>query len=393
MRREDSEQAVQVSRTVDAAPSDAPAKQGFRSLSSLERALTELRARSHLVDPCSLPMGEAAGRVLAAPIRSPAPVPAHATARRDGWAVAAGDVIGASSYSPVAVAVPRWVDAGQPMPAGTDAVLPPDAVIAQNGVAEIVTDVAPGEGTRRGGDDAAFEAILREAGERVRPSDVAVALAAGVEQALIREARVHMLSLPGPPALDASADLVARFAGAAGAVVGRTSLPSRDAPDIAQALRKAEADLVVILGGTGLGREDHAPAALAASGSLLAHGIAIRPGETCGCGVVGTTPAILVPGFVDSALAATLTLVLPCLDHLMGAAPRLPALAGPLTRKVSSVVGMTEIVLLRRVGEALDPLAAGDLTLSAIAGAEAWLAILPDNEGFAAGETVGAFLL
>jgi molybdopterin biosynthesis enzyme len=108
--------------------------------------------------------------------------------------------------------------------------------------------------------------------------------------------------------------------------------------------------------------------------------------------VVGATPAILVPGFIDAVLAAMLML-LPCLDHLMGAAPRLPCLAGPLTRKVSSAIGMSEIVLLRRVGEGLEPLAAGDLTLAAIAGADAWLAVPPDSEGYAAGETVGAFLL
>jgi molybdopterin molybdotransferase len=393
MRSEDSRQAVEVSRTVGAARSNPPGKQGFGSLWPIKSALAELRARSRLVEPRLLPIGEAAGRVLAEPMRSPAPVPAHPTALRDGWAVAAGDVVGASSYSPVVVAAPSWVEAGQPMPAGTDAVLPPDAVTAQNGLAEIVADVAPGEGTRRAGDDARSGTILREAGEWVRPSDIAVARVTGIEQVLVREARVHVLSVPGPPALDASTDLVARLAEGTGAVVERTRLPCRDASDVAGALSKAESDLVLIVGGTGLGRGNHAAAALAASGSLIAHGIALRPGETCGCGVVGTTPAILMSGFVDSALAATLTLVLPCLDHLMGAAPRLPSLAGPLTRKVSSAIGMAEIVLLRRVGDGLEPLAGGDLTLAAIAGADAWLAVPPDSEGYAGGETVAAFLL
>ncbi len=390
MRREDSEQAVQVSRTVGAAWSNPPQKQGFGALWPVERALGALRARSRLVDPRPLPIGEAAGRVLAEPMRSPAPVPARATATRDGWAVAATDVVGASSHSPVVLAAPPWVEAGQPMPAGTDAVLPPDGVTAQNDLAEIVADVAPGEGVRRAGEDVLSGAILREAGERVRPSDIAVALGAGIEQVSIRAARVHVVSLP---AVDISGDLVARLAEGAGALVGRTGLTSRQAGDIADALSKAETGLIVVIGGTGLGREDHGAEALAASGSLIAHGIALRPGETCGCGVAGTTPTILVPGRLDSALAATLALVLPCLDHLMGAAPRLPSVSGPLTRKVSSAVGMTEIVLLRRVGEGLEPVAAGDLTLAAIAGADAWLAVPPDSEGFAAGETIAAFLL
>jgi molybdopterin molybdotransferase len=360
----------------------------------VERALAELRARTRLVDPRSLPIEATARRVLVEPIRSLSSVPAQAIALRDGWAVAAGDVVGASSYSPVVVtAQPPWVEVGQAMPAGTDAVLPPDAVTAQDGFAEIVAEIAPGEGIRRAGEDAPSGATLREVGERVRSSDIAVALAAGIERIVVHEARVRILSLAGPAALDASGELVARFVAAAGAAAERVGVPSRDIEAIAGALSGAGPDLILLVGGTGLGHEDHAAEALAASGSLIAHGIALRPGETCGCGVVGTTPVILVPGRLQGALAAALTLALPCLDHLMRAAPRLPPLSGPLTRKVSSAVGMTEIVLLRRTGEGLEPLAAGDLTLAAIAGADAWLAVPPESEGFAVGETVAAFLL
>jgi molybdopterin biosynthesis enzyme len=186
---------------------------------------------------------------------------------------------------------------------------------------------------------------------------------------------------------------VVRLAEAAGAVVERIGIPSRDAKTIAASLTKNEADLIVVVGGTGFGRSDHAAEALAASGSLIARGIALRPGETSGCGVVAGRPVILVPGRLEAALAATLTLVLPCLDHLMGATPRFNFLGGQLTRKVSSTVGMTDVVLLRRTWDGLEPVAVGDLTLAAIAGADAWLAVPPFGEGFAAGETVTAFML
>jgi molybdopterin molybdotransferase len=204
---------------------------------------------------------------------------------------------------------------------------------------------------------------------------------------------VCVLSIPGAAALDAASELVTRFAEAAGAAVERISPTSRDAKAMAGTLRDERSDLILIVGGTGLGQQDHAAEAVTAAGSLIAHGIALRPGETSGFGVVGTTPVILVPGRLESALATTLALVLPCLDHLMNAAPRLPSLSGPLTRKVSSAIGMTEVVLLRRMREELVPVAAGDLTFAAIASADAWLAVPPDSEGFAAGETVAVFLL
>jgi molybdopterin biosynthesis enzyme len=186
--------------------------------------------------------------------------------------------------------------------------------------------------------------------------------------------------------------LVGTLAAAAGARIERILLPSRDAATIAAA-QGHDADLVVTVGGTGFGREDHAGEALAASGSLIAHGIALRPGETAGCGMGGETPVLLVPGRLDAAFAATHALVLPCIDRLSGARPHEPPLSGPLTRKIASAVGMTEIVLLRRAGSALEPVAVGDLTLAAIGAAEAWLAVPPDSEGYAAGATVAAFLL
>lgn len=366
-------------------------RQDFGPLIPLARALADLMARTRPIEPRSLPIGETAGRVLAAPVQAPAAVPPQSIALRDGWAVAGENVVGASSYSPVVVAHPAWVEAGQLMPAGTDAVLPPDGVSPHGAFAEVVADAAPGEGIRRVGEDAPSGAILRPAGERMRASDIAVALGAGVGQALVRVSRLRILSLPRPGLSDAAGELVTRFAEAAGAAVERVELPSRDAGVIAAALKDDGADVIVILGDAG--REDEAAEALAAYGSLIAHGVALRPGETSGCGLVGSMPVVLVPGRLEAALAATLMLVLPCLDHLMDAAPRQPMLAGPLTRKVASGVGVTEMVLVRRTAQGLEPLAVGDLTLAAIGETEAWFAIPADSEGFAAGATVPAFLL
>ena len=60
---------------------------------------------------------------------SPATSPAAPVALIDGWAVRAEQVADAGPYAPVRLdPAPAWVDAGGAMPAGTDAVLPPDAV-------------------------------------------------------------------------------------------------------------------------------------------------------------------------------------------------------------------------------------------------------------------------
>ena len=364
------------------------------ALMPLNRAVASLCSRTRQAESQDVGLGEAVGRVLAEAIVAPLAMPFHAIALRDGWAVAANDVVGASSYSPCfPPAPPPWIEAGEPMPRGTDAVLPPDGVAVASGVAEIVAAVAPGEGVRAAGGDAAAGAVLREAGERVRPLDAALALAAGIEHLRIRQPRVRIVSLPGAEVVAAAGELVARLIEAAGGLVHRVRAASREAAVIAAALKEGDADLRVVVGGTGFGRADHAAEALAASGAVVAHGIAIRPGETAACGVVGDAPAILVPGRLDAALAATLMVVLPCLDHVSAAKPSGRQVSGPLTRKVVSAIGMADLVLLRRRDARLDPLAVADLTLATMAAAEAWLAVHPDSEGFAGGDTVAAFLL
>ena len=65
----------------------------------------------------------------------------------------------------------------------------------------------------------------------------------------------------------------------------------------------------------------------------------------------------------------------------------------PLARKIASSVGIAEIVLLKKTDDAWMPLATGDLSLDAIAAADAWLAVPGGSEGYAAGTPVIAYML
>ena len=67
--------------------------------------------------------------------------------------------------------------------------------------------------------------------------------------------------------------------------------------------------------------------------------------------------------------------------------------AGRLARKISSAIGLCEIVLLARDGDAFLPLATGAFSLDQAASADAWLAVPADREGYAAGSDVDAWPL
>ena len=132
--------------------------------------------------------------------------------------------------------------------------------------------------------------------------------------------------------------------------------------------------------------------ALAARGEILAHGIALQPGRTSAVGRLGKTPVVVLPGAPDQALAAWWTLALPAVDRLSGR-PLRKTVNLPLARKIASSVGIAEIVLLERKQDMWTTLAVGELSLDAIARAEAWLVVSGGSEGFAAGSPVDAYML
>jgi molybdopterin molybdotransferase len=118
----------------------------------------------------------------------------------------------------------------------------------------------------------------------------------------------------------------------------------------------------------------------------------LQPGRSSAIARIGQTPVIALPGAPDQAFAAWWTLALPVLDRLSGRRPR-KTLNLPLARKIASSIGIAEIVLLQRKQGLWVVLAAGDLSLDAIARAEAWLVVLGNSEGFAAGAPVDGYML
>src|SRR6202012_415294 len=113
-----------------------------------------------------------------------------------------------------------------------------------------------------------------------------------------------------------TAELIAETARATGAEVASTEVAGRDAASIAAALVTEGCDLLLAIGGSGVGRGDAAVAALAQRGEIIAHGIALQPGRTSAVGRIGAIPVMALPGAPDQALAAWWTLALPVLDHL-----------------------------------------------------------------------------
>jgi molybdopterin biosynthesis enzyme len=359
------------------------------SLTPLDVALATVLRGVDPVTPVELPLAEAL-RCIAAEMPPLPAYPPHDIAASDGFAFRANDLVGASSYSPLPLAAsPLWVEAGDAIPGGCDCVLDSDSVDRSGPLVQVLAEAIPGQGVRRTGSDIAAGSLVTEAGRRVVARDLMIARAGGIERLRVRRPRLRIVNILGGTV---TADLIAESARTAGADVLSVMAAARDTASIARAFDGPACDLLLTIGGSGVGRTDATVTALAERGEVLAHGIALQPGRTSAVGRLGKTPVIVLPGAPDQAFAAWWTLALPVLDRLSGHRPR-RTINLPLARKIASSVGIAEIVLLERKQGVWITLAVGELSLDAIARAEAWLVVSGGAEGFAAGTPVDAYML
>ena len=367
---------------------DSKTPQRIARLTPLADVLARVTALAGPVAPREAAPHEAVGRALAADAFAGETLPAQALALHDGWAIASDATLDATSYAPAPLpALPGRIDTGEAMPAGADAVASLDAVNVRGGEAEALANIAPGESVLPAGADAARGAILRRAGERIDLRTAAVLAAAGIARVRIREPRIRIVSTRSGRFAEVIADFIAGAAMRDGGKIVAVEMAA-DSDCLAGALQRADADAIVAIGGTGTGRADASVQILARIGRVETHGVAIAPGETAGFGMMGMRPVLLVPGRFDAALAVWLLLGRPLLVRLAAARAIGRGATATLSRKVSSHLGLTELVPVRGRQGVVEPLATGYLPLHALAGADGWIVVPPGSEGYPAGASV-----
>ena len=358
--------------------------QRITRLTPLSAILALIDSRVGAVAPQKSAVAAALGCTLAEDVVA-SQLPPLATALRDGFAVEAGAIADAGPYSPVPFAVnPQRVDAGEPLPDGTNAVAPFDAVNARVDRAEAIAPIAPGEGVLPAGGDAVSERPLRRAGEPVRAIDAAVMAAAGIAEVTIRAPRISIVrgDQVTSPVVEAALRILSRAAADCGGVAfGKAMI-------LTASLDYERPDAVIAIGGTGSGRRDTSVQTLAKYGCVEAHGIAVSPGETAAFGLVGSRPYLLVPRRLDAALAIWLLIGRYLVARLAGGSVDDMPVTLPLKRKVTSTIGLTELVPVSCAGGVAEPLASGYLSVQSLARSDGWIVVPAESEGFAAGTPV-----
>jgi molybdopterin molybdotransferase len=374
-------------------------------------------------------LSHAAGRVLSTPVVSGVDVPGFDRAAMDGYAVAARDIEGAAPYNRLTLVVigdafpgrpfQGTVGAGEavrimtgaPVPSGCDAVLPAEWVeegsdTARGSSIAALAPMSPGKNVGRLGEDIVQGTLLLESGRVLRPQDLGVLSSIGVGQvSVFRRPRVRLVvtgdellpagSTPhGYHIGDANGPMLSALAERDGGIVDCPGLVPDEPESILQGLR-AEADVVLVSGGSSVGVEDLAPSLLARHGELAVHGVAMRPSSPTGFGRLEHRLVFLLPGNPVSCLCAYDFFAGRAIRALGGRAREWPyrSVRGTLTRKISSPIGRLDYARVRFKEGTVEPLAvAGASVLSSTTRADGFVIVPDDSEGFASGSEVEVWL-
>jgi len=295
---------------------------------------------------------------------------------------------------------------GAPLPEGADAVLPVELVEAEEQRIVAQGEVSPGKHVGRIGEDILAGTTVLTEGRVLRPQDLGVLASIGVGDApVVGRPRVRIVVtgdelLPsgarpeGCRIVDSNGPMLAALVQRDGGIAIRPGIVP-DQPEAVLAAMRAEADVVLVSGGSSVGPEDHAPMLVREHGRLPIHGIAMRPSSPAGMGVLDGRLVFLLPGNPVSCLCAYDFFAGRAIRALGGRSTDWPyrRITAPLGRKIVSTVGRLDYMRVRLVDGRVDPLAIGGASvLSSTTRADGFVLAPPDSEGYPPGTEVEVFL-
>jgi molybdopterin molybdotransferase len=253
---------------------------------------------------------------------------------------------------------------GAPMPPGLDTVMMQEDAIVDGGQVVLRPGLKAGANRRRAGEDVARGTVALSAGRRLRPQDVGLCAALGLDTVAVRTPlRVALFSTgdevaePGRPlppnaVYDSNRFTLRAMLVRLGCAVSDMGILPDDTARLAAALAAAAEghDLLLTSGGVSAGEEDHVKAAVEREGSLHFWRLAIKPGRPVAMGQVRGTPFVGLPGNPVAVVVTFVRLFRPLALRLAGAAPErvllYPVTAGFGYRKKA---GRREYVRVRLV--------------------------------------------
>ncbi len=358
-----------------------------------------------------VPVERSVGRITAEPVWAKISSPHYHASAMDGIAVDAVDTVGASRTSPKKLKIGSqafWVDTGNAMPEGTNAVIMvEDIQMTGPDDAEIRAAVPPWHNVRPLGEDIVATELVLPENHVIQPHDLGALSAAGLIEILVRRMpRVVViptgseLVMPGSKLkpgniIEYNSLMLSEQIREWGAEPSRFPIIPDDNDKLLEAVRGAldDCDLVVINAGSSAGSRDYTSSIVEQLGELVVHGIAIRPGHPTILGVARGKPLIGIPGYPVSAYITTELVVKPVIARMNGVAPVSgPRMQAVVSRKISSPMGQDEFirVALGKIGERIiaTPLSRGAGVVTSLVRADGIMKVPRFSQGLDSGSQV-----
>ena len=363
-------------------------------------------------------LSAAMGRVLAEDIGATEYVPDFDRSTVDGFAVRARDTFGCTDAIPAilplqgevlmgegaefelrpeeCVAVPT----GGAVPKGADSVVMVEYTEDYgDGTIGISKSAAPGQNMIFRGDDVFPGKVILEKGRVLSSQDIGALAAIGrVQVPVVQKLTVGVISTgdelvppevtPGPGQVrDVNSPMLEAMLTVFGVHVINYGIVIDNEALLAEKVAKAvsECDAVLLSGGSSVGVKDAACRIIESMGSLLLHGIAIKPGKPTILGKTGMKPLVGLPGHPVAAYFITKLFVLPLLSRLMGRQQESYTVTAKITESISANHGRAQYhcCRLERRGRQLyaHPIRGKSGLITTLAGADGYFSIDRDCEG------------
>lgn len=338
--------------------SNVPLEQAVEEyLSALERAGMKLNTET-------VPTVEALDRITAQAVYAVLCAPHYHAAAMDGIALEAGRTFGASETTPAVLRPGEYtpVDTGDPVPADCDAVVMIEDVVEQDGAVYLYAPASPWQHIRQIGEDISAGDMILPSFTQITPAAMGALLAGGVgELPVLRRPVVGILPTGDeivPPSSSPAVGEVMEFNSAIfsgmltrwGAQPKVYPIVRDDREQLKAAICQAaqECDALLIGAGTSAGRDDYTVSVLEELGTVVRHGVAIKPGKPAVLGHIGAVPVVGVPGYPVSGILVLEELFYPVLCRMLRQPVRRSACAQVrLGRRLNSSLKYREFVRAR----------------------------------------------
>jgi len=314
---------------------------------SIQQARAVVLASARVLDRSErVRVGLAGGRRLRHPVVMDCDLPPFDRVMMDGYAVCAADLVrvpvrlpvvgevaaGATGESPLRRGEVRAIMTGAPLPPGADAVVPLEWTERAGDEVTVERSVSPGQHVAPRGEDLRAGDSALAAGELVGPLGLSLLVSSGAaEVEVVARPRVGLLT-SGDELVPAGAPLrrgqiresngpaLAALFRSAGAEVLELGVAADTVPALRALVERALAcDVVVLTGGSSVGRYDHSAEVVESFGALRHFDrLSVKPGKPTLFYTCGQSLVFCLPGNPVAALMTGRVLVCAALRRLQG---------------------------------------------------------------------------